>query len=117
MVKDRYIIIKKINKFIKEWFSIYLDVAILIFFIYAIIKGQIDDKNLNHRFKFTYGKIIETGGIDNTNLLIYYSIDNFSNTRLYKFPGGHKFHLGDSIKIKYDTLDYENINPFIDIMP
>ncbi|MBP6732549.1 MAG: hypothetical protein KA149_10850 [Chitinophagales bacterium] len=76
---------------------------------YSLYKSYSDNKNLENRLKITEGKVIRVSGLKSDITLIEFYIDNRRFERTLSAPSIHKKHVGDDIKVMYDSLDFENI--------
>ncbi len=91
---------------------IFLISSIVIVFLImplALWKGCIDSKNLKVRGKTAIGRVIGVTGFKEDKTRIEYYIGKEKFVVLRDAPSYHKKNIGDSVKLVYDSLNYENV--------
>lgn len=100
----------KVN--IKGWIVLVLCLAgVFLVLPYALWSGYRDSKNLEERGKYQKGIVVNTKGLKGKTIIVRYYINNQAFEKVLTAPSRYNVREGDSLKILYDTLDYENIKP------
>lgn len=106
MIKKIIIIIT----FIRGWGIIIIS-SILVFIIlpYSIWKARIDYENIEKRLKITTGNVIEIIPAKRNCVRVMYIIDGHKYEAVRTPPSIEDMRIGDVVNIRYDSLDYENV--------
>lgn len=106
MIKKNRMIITIITR----WGIIIIS-SILIFIIlpYSIWKARTDFENIEKRLKITTGKVIEITRSKRINVRVMYIIDGHKYEKVRTPPSIQDMRIGDDVHIRYDSLDYENV--------